>query len=315
MPQICVSELVQHWYRWWLVAYSASSYYLNQSWVIVNWTLRNKLQWKFNQNTNIFIQENAYDNIYIVWKMAATLSRPQCVKTSGGYIWLVIKVFFLSGLTGTIVWLNCHWTIVWSNNFPSAVWGIWRNVAPRVCGIIDHLTVSLHSPHNRHLFACRQGCERHRNMTPKTAMPTVASRLDIIIEGVPRILRWKIIPRSSCLVRLLGTIYQSRWNTHQIKLAGEVVGFFRILKALSHLYGQATRAFCVHGFSSSLKKFFGQTDLLQVCVCFPSRMRRTRVSVTSVLRGMPHPGMTRESYVWDTDNIRTLRCAGVWTMW
>ena len=32
-------------------AYSASSQYLNQCWVIVNWTLRNKLQWKFNQNT------------------------------------------------------------------------------------------------------------------------------------------------------------------------------------------------------------------------------------------------------------------------
>ena len=40
-----------------------------------NW---NKLQWKFNRNSYIFIQENAFENV--VWKMASILSRPQCVK-------------------------------------------------------------------------------------------------------------------------------------------------------------------------------------------------------------------------------------------
>ena len=35
-------------------------------------------QWNFNRNYNIFSQENAYE--YVVWKMAAILSRPQCVK-------------------------------------------------------------------------------------------------------------------------------------------------------------------------------------------------------------------------------------------
>ena len=38
----------------------------------------NKLQWNFNRMSFIFIQENAYENV--VWKMAAILSRPQCVK-------------------------------------------------------------------------------------------------------------------------------------------------------------------------------------------------------------------------------------------
>ena len=38
-----------HWFRWWLVAWSAPSHYLNQCWHIVNWTLRNKLQWNHNQ--------------------------------------------------------------------------------------------------------------------------------------------------------------------------------------------------------------------------------------------------------------------------
>ena len=34
------------------------SHYLNQCWNIVNWTLRNKFQWNFNRNSNIFIYEN-----------------------------------------------------------------------------------------------------------------------------------------------------------------------------------------------------------------------------------------------------------------
>ena len=53
-------------------------HYLNQCWNIVNWTFRNKLQWNFNRNLNIFIQENALDNV--VCEMAFILSRPQCVK-------------------------------------------------------------------------------------------------------------------------------------------------------------------------------------------------------------------------------------------
>ena len=48
-------------------------------WDIVNWTLTNKLQWNFNPYSNIFIQENAFENV--VCEMASILSRPQCVKT------------------------------------------------------------------------------------------------------------------------------------------------------------------------------------------------------------------------------------------
>ena len=63
VPHICVIELGQHWFRWWLVAYSVPSHYLNQCWVIVNWTLRNKLQWNFNSNTKLNIHENAFENV------------------------------------------------------------------------------------------------------------------------------------------------------------------------------------------------------------------------------------------------------------
>ena len=40
--------------------------------MIVNWTIGNKFQWNLNQNSNIFIQENAFENV--TWKMAAILS-------------------------------------------------------------------------------------------------------------------------------------------------------------------------------------------------------------------------------------------------
>ena len=50
VPYICVSELGQHWFRSCLVACSAPSHYPIQCWVIVNSTLRSKLQWKFNEN-------------------------------------------------------------------------------------------------------------------------------------------------------------------------------------------------------------------------------------------------------------------------
>ena len=74
MTHICVSELTiigsdNSW--------PAPSHYLNQCWNIVNWTLRNKLQWIFNRNSYIFIHENAFENV--VCEMAAILSRPQCV--------------------------------------------------------------------------------------------------------------------------------------------------------------------------------------------------------------------------------------------
>ena len=74
---------MRQWIRWALVqmmivAYSTPSHYLNQCWVIVNWNLRNKFQWNFNQNTKLFIHKNASENT--VYKMAAILFRGRRVK-------------------------------------------------------------------------------------------------------------------------------------------------------------------------------------------------------------------------------------------
>ena len=94
----------------------------NAAWNIVNWTLRNKLQWNFNRNSYIFIQENPFENI--VWKMAAILSRPQCVKVHQRYahfirfyivfIWWTKLILFVGNyhqsISNVLTWLlNAFW--------------------------------------------------------------------------------------------------------------------------------------------------------------------------------------------------------------
>ena len=65
VPHICV-ESGQHWFY---SAYSVPNHqYLNQRCVIVRRTLKNKLQWNFNQNTKLFIHENASENIAAKWR-------------------------------------------------------------------------------------------------------------------------------------------------------------------------------------------------------------------------------------------------------
>ena len=81
------------------------SHYLNKWRVIVRWTLRNKLQWNFNQNTKLFIDENASENI--VCKMAAILSRERWVNNSCHQIrcyimWIIMD--FNSLRPGDAIW-------------------------------------------------------------------------------------------------------------------------------------------------------------------------------------------------------------------
>ena len=59
-----------------------------------------------------------------------------------------------------------------------------------------------------------------------------------------------------------------------------------IIKALPHLSGQTTWAFCVHKFSSKQENFCGQTVLCKFCVYLSSQMRDSCTSVAAVLRVM-----------------------------
>ena len=91
----------------------APSHYLNQFWNIVNSTLRNKLQWNFNQNLYIFIQENALENV--VWKMGGILSLPQCAKTRR-HIYASVKCVITGSGNGLSPALRqaITWTNLWS---------------------------------------------------------------------------------------------------------------------------------------------------------------------------------------------------------
>ena len=79
-------------------AWSAPRHYLNQRWNIVNWTLRNKLQWNFNLTSNIFIHSRN-----CIWKRhlqnGGHLSQPQCVSKQNFYYlgvekWQKMEIYF-----------------------------------------------------------------------------------------------------------------------------------------------------------------------------------------------------------------------------
>ena len=71
VPHACVSESGQHWFRYWLFAYSLPSHYLNQCCVIVNSTFSSTLQWNFNQNTKF-----SFTKKYL--KVSSAKWRPFC---------------------------------------------------------------------------------------------------------------------------------------------------------------------------------------------------------------------------------------------
>ena len=118
-----LQESGQHWFRYWLVTYPAPSHYLNQCWVFVNWTLRNKLQWNFHQNTKLFIHENASENI--VCEMVAILSRGRWVKAT-------FANFFIRGIidhSKISIWsfgLNSYFTRVTAITSSS----LWNHLPP-----------------------------------------------------------------------------------------------------------------------------------------------------------------------------------------
>ena len=62
-PNSTCKWLVGSTFVCWISTVSAPSHYVNQYWNIVDWTPRNKLQWNFDKNLYIFIQENAFENV------------------------------------------------------------------------------------------------------------------------------------------------------------------------------------------------------------------------------------------------------------
>ena len=103
-----------HWFRWWLVTWPVPSNYLNQCWNAVNWTIVNKLQWKLNRNSYIFVQENAFEMSSGKWWPFCF--RPQCdtfthiriasVALGPSYDYFNTGEIILKNMWKT----NCYWT-------------------------------------------------------------------------------------------------------------------------------------------------------------------------------------------------------------
>ena len=104
LTHLCVSELT-------IIGSDnglSPSHYLKQCWIIVNWTLRNKLHWNFKWNSNIFIQENSLE--HVVCEIASILSRPQCVNYGVSIVSTFEKV--MTNYQCKLQWLICLY--VWN---------------------------------------------------------------------------------------------------------------------------------------------------------------------------------------------------------
>ena len=104
-----------HWFSQWLVAWSAPSHYPNQFCDIVYWTPGNKLQWNFNKNSYIFIEENAFENV--VWKMASIFLGLNVLSLSEAGPWVAVGsgIIFSTPFHADLLSTgtpenNLHWT-------------------------------------------------------------------------------------------------------------------------------------------------------------------------------------------------------------
>ena len=141
------------------------NHYLEQCWLIFNWSLRNKHQWNFDQNSNIFIEANPFQN---VWKMAAMLSRPQCVNKMLPYVNYIGKVF-IDWFAGPFCDLQpsaqdrqitCHSKLSWKqmkHHFAEAYtrdqWDVLKFSWPMIsfCAKRSLLGIFLHRQHFEHI--------------------------------------------------------------------------------------------------------------------------------------------------------------------
>ena len=62
-------SLGNHWFRLWLVTCSQQSHYLNQCWFVLNWTVRNKIQWNTLQtfHSRIWISKRLQNGDHFVY--------------------------------------------------------------------------------------------------------------------------------------------------------------------------------------------------------------------------------------------------------
>ena len=99
---------------------------------MVNSKLRNKFEWHPKRNSQIFIQENAFENV--VCEMAVILSQPQCGITIAQALFVpqsCAKPVWCFGCSRFWIFVSQHQAITWTNvdltsHVRSAVAVIWE---------------------------------------------------------------------------------------------------------------------------------------------------------------------------------------------
>ena len=91
--------------------WSVPNHYLDQCWNIVDWNLRNKLQWNCMGNSRVFIWKWPLRN-------GAILPRPFC--ENGLSVW-VIKCIVKNSEIYLQVWLTRYFFVLWSDVYRSFI--------------------------------------------------------------------------------------------------------------------------------------------------------------------------------------------------
>ena len=121
-----------------------SIHYQNQCCTSVNWTLRNNLQWNFDQNSNInFYWKDTFVNV--VWWVLPISPQPQCVN-----IWWMktcsVNNGTLSGLQKWLKSMNDTFVIINSQRCSQNIWHMSKQISkPCVTPKIYWHKVFLHS--------------------------------------------------------------------------------------------------------------------------------------------------------------------------
>ena len=98
---LCFNKPGHYWCRICSVAYSSPSHYLNQSFLIVNWTRGTIFQCNLNQNTTNFVDVNEFENV--VGKLVVILCQCiQCINDSSTYDTYCIQNY--TYLTSHSIW-------------------------------------------------------------------------------------------------------------------------------------------------------------------------------------------------------------------
>ena len=86
---------------------------LNQHWLIVIWTLRNKLKWNSNWNSNISIPESAFENA--VFKMVANISGFNVLTHWSWVTHICVSKLTIIGSDNGLSPVQCQ-AIIWTND-------------------------------------------------------------------------------------------------------------------------------------------------------------------------------------------------------